>query len=360
MKILKIPFISKPKAETKSKGFAKYLFDEENGSILEQWCELIEGSEFRGKKLNKKSGKYYGLDFDQSYINFRKQIMESDLVTEKLSKEKLKIINNYFFENLTTFLNFDKYATGSNPSGSEADKVRSPYIILGGKYNQLLFINFFKKIQKGRGKTNLRKSGVFEEIDLEKYFELFPEIGNKFFEFNKILFTALNSEKENLETEKIDLGEEKNDFIDLILDENYMIGENEEKIKEKRISILRRIFKSRLKSLKYSDHIYGKLPQDMCEAAHIFPVYEIKKLDLEEWRMIADENNGLNLPIQIHRLYDSKKIIFNENGEVIFLNKKYKEYLSEIFNFKKLNLQKSILNKERKKYIEMYNEKLKT
>jgi hypothetical protein len=29
----------------------------------------------------------------------------------------------------------------------------------------------------------------------------------------------------------------------------------------------------------------------MCEAAHIFPVYEIKKLDLEEWRMIADENN---------------------------------------------------------------------
>ena len=25
--------------------------------------------------------------------------MESDLVTEKLSKEKLKIINNYFFEN---------------------------------------------------------------------------------------------------------------------------------------------------------------------------------------------------------------------------------------------------------------------
>jgi hypothetical protein len=37
--------------------------------------------------------------------------MENDFVTEKLSKEKLKIINNYFFENLTTFLNFDKYAT---------------------------------------------------------------------------------------------------------------------------------------------------------------------------------------------------------------------------------------------------------
>ena len=190
--------------------------------------------------------------------------------------------------------------------------------------------------------------------------KLFPEIWNKFFEFNKILFTALNSEEENLETEEIDLREEKNDLINLILDENYMIWENEEKRREKRISILRRIFKSRLKSLKYSDHIYWKLPQDMCEAAHIFPVYEIKKLDLEEWRMIADENNWLNLPIQIHRLYDSKKIIFNENWEVIFLNKKYKEYLSEIFNFKKLNLQKSILNKERKKYIEMYNEKLKT
>ena len=47
MKILKIPFISKPKAETKSKWFAKYLFDEENWSILEQWCELIESKLWR-------------------------------------------------------------------------------------------------------------------------------------------------------------------------------------------------------------------------------------------------------------------------------------------------------------------------
>gem|GEM_PF-2900613 len=29
----------------------------------------------------------------------------------------------------------------------------------------------------------------------------------------------------------------------------------------------------------------------MCEAAHIFPVSEIKKLDLKDWYMIADENN---------------------------------------------------------------------
>ena len=161
MKILKIPFISKPKAETKSKWFAKYLFDEENWSILEQWCELIEGSEFRWKDW------YWG-KFDQNCIDFRKQIMENDFVTEKLSKEKLKIINNYFFENLTTFLNFDKYATWSNPSWSEADKVRSPYIIFWWKYNQLLFINFFKKNQKWRWKINLRKSWVFEEINLEK------------------------------------------------------------------------------------------------------------------------------------------------------------------------------------------------
>lgn len=358
MKILKIPFISKPKAKSKIKWFAKYLFNENSWKILEQWCELLEWSEFRGKSLNKKSWEYYWLKFDKNCVNFRKKIMNNDLQTEILSKEKLKTINIYFFENLTTFLNFDKYATWSNPSWSEKDKIRSPYIIFWWKYNQFLFINFFKKFQKWRGKTNLRKFWIFEEIDLEEYFKLFPKIWKDFFEFNKILFTALNSEEENKETEKIDLWQEKDDLIDLILDENYMIWEKEDRIKEKRVSILRRIFKSRLKLVKPSDHLFWELPEDMCEAAHIFPVSEIKKLDLEKWKMIADENNWINLPIQIHKLYDSKKIYFSEFWEIIFSNEIYKKHLWFIFSEnKKYKILEKILNKERKKFIKMYNQK---
>lgn len=354
MKILKIPFISKPKAKSKSIWFAKFLFDEKNWQILEQWCELLEWSQFRWKTLNKKSWEYYWLEFDKDIINFRKKFMENDLITETLSKEKLEIVNKYFFENLTTFFNFDKYSTWSNPTWSDHNLIRSPYIIFGWKYNQFLFINFFKT--KKRLKTNLRKSWNFEEIDLEKYFEIFPEIYKNFMDFNKILFTSITSEEENSETQEID-NKYKNEIIEKILDENFMIWETPEIIKEKRISILRRIFKNRLRNIKPTDHLFWKLPEDMCEAAHIFPVSEIKKFDLEKWKMIADENNWLNLPIQIHKLYDSKKIFFDENWEVIFSNEIYKESLDFMFSWNKnYKILKNILTKNRKNFIKMYNE----
>ena len=53
------------------------------------------------------------------------------------------------------------------------------------------------------------------------------------------------------------------------------LSENE--LNEKRVQTLRRIFKNRLKNIRPSDHLFWKLPEDMCEAAHIFPVSEIKK-----------------------------------------------------------------------------------
>jgi len=64
---------------------------------------------------------------------------------------------------------------------------------------------------------------------------------------------------------------------------------------------------------KEEEHVFGCLPKDMCEAAHIYPVKKIKKEHpIEEWYMIADNNNGLNLPIQIHKLFDKHKIYFSE------------------------------------------------
>lgn len=357
MRILKIPFISRPKAKSKSIWFAKFLFDEETWKILEQWCELLEWSQFRWKNLNKKL-EYYWRKFNKDVINFRKKIMENDLITETLSKEKLDIVNKYFFENLTTFLNFDEYTTWSNVTWAEEHPLRAPYIIFGWKYNQLLFVNFFNifKISKNL-KTNLRKSWNFEEIDLEKYFELFPEIYKDFMNSNKILFTSITSEEINSETQKID-NQYKKDIVENILDENFMIWENPKIIKEKRISILRRIFKNRLRNIKPSDHLFWKLPEDMCEAAHIFPVSEIKKLDLEKWKMIADENNWLNLPTQIHKLYDSKKIFFDESWEIIFTNEIYKESLDFMFFWNKnYKILENILTKNRKNYIKMYNQK---
>jgi len=350
MKILNIPFISKPKAKSFTKAIAKYVIND-YWFIIDEWCQLLEWTEFRWKST-------YWNKFDKKVIDFRKEIMEDYKNNEFLTKDKLEKVNLYFYKNLKTILNHDKFTTWSNPSWSDFNIKRTPYIIYTWKYNQYMFINFFKNYRVKQEKY-IRKNNL-EEIDLEQYLNLFPEIKVKFNDFNKILFTALESNEENEETLKIDTSNEIWDFIDLIISENYKIDLKDEKEKnELRISKLRRIFKNRLKLVKPTDHLFWKLPEDMCEAAHIFPVSEIKKLDLKDWYMIADENNWINLPTQFHKLYDNNKIYFNENWEVLFTNIEYKEHLWIIFCwFEKYQIIENILNEKRKNYIHKYNKKI--
>lgn len=347
MKILNIPFISKPKAKSFTKWIAKYVIND-NWLIIDEWCELLEWTEFRWKDK-------YWTKFNKNVINFRKELMLSHTINEKLSSEKLKYVNNYFFDNLFTILSHDKFTTWSNPTWSDYNIKRTPYIIYWWKYNQYMFINFFKNIRK-KEKKYIRNSNL-EQIDLEKYLQLFPIIKNDFNNFNKILFTALESEEINEETQKIDNSSDVWEYIDLILSNDYKLEINDEKEKnELRIWKLRRIFKNRLRNIKPTDHLFWKLPEDMCEAAHIYPVSEIKKMDLRYWYMIADENNWINLPTQFHKLYDSNKIYFDESWEVLFTNNEYKNYLKLMFpnnnNYKIIN---SLLNEKRKNYIHKYN-----
>ncbi|MGE4443948.1 MAG: MAG4270 family putative restriction endonuclease [Candidatus Altimarinota bacterium] len=347
MKILQIPFISKPKAQILTKGIAKYVINK-NGEIIDEWCEILEGSQIQGKQK-------YGSKFDIKIINFRKSLMIDDSKTQTLSKMQLETLNQYFYKNLKTVLNHDKFITGSNPSGSDFDLKRTPYIIYGGKYNQYLFLNFFKKFRKKE--KNYTRRNDFETLSLEEYFKSFPQMHKNFLDFNKILFTALESEELNNETYSIDNSSIGKEIINFILSPNYKIEIQDEKQKnDLRIGKLRRIFKNRLRGIKPTDHLFGKYPEDMCEAAHIFPVSEIKKLDLKYWYMIADENNGVNIPTQFHKLYDSNKIYFDEkSGEVCFRNEEYKKYLKDFFSQNEYKIIENILNNERLGYIKMYN-----
>lgn len=359
MKILNIPFISKPKAKSFTKWIAKYLIDE-NWNVLEEWCELLEWTEIRWKELNKKSWEYYWLDFNKKKILFRKKIMFDDTKSEKLSEEKLKDINEYFYKNLWTILDHDTYLTWSNPTGSEYNFKRTPYLIYSWIYNQFMFINFFKKLRVSTRLTKKLRFWKYEEINLWKYFELFPLIYEKFYDFNKELFTALNSDEVNDETFKIDNWKENKEYIDLILSPEYEIQKNisEEQRNEKRVQTLRRIFKNRMRWIKPSDHLLWEYPEDMCESAHIFPVSEIKKLNIEKWYMIADENNGINIPTQFHKLYDNNKIYFDEkNGKIHFTNEIYRDHLKKLFSQNEYQILENLLNNKRKNYIEMYNKK---
>ncbi len=298
MKILQIPFISKPKAQIYTKWIAKYVINKME-DIIDEWCEVLEWSQIQGKQK-------YGSKFDIKIIDFRKSLMIDDSKTQTLSKMQLETLNQYFYKNLKTVLNHDKFITGSNPSGSEFDLKRTPYIIYWWKYNQYLFIN---------------------------------------------------SEELNNETYNIDNSSIWKEIINFILSPNYKIEIQDEKQKnDLRIWKLRRIFKNRLRGIKPTDHLFWKYPEDMCEAAHIFPVSEIKKLDLKYWYMIADENNWVNIPTQFHKLYDSNKIYFDEkSGRVCFTNEEYKKHLKDLFSQNEYKIIENILNNERLGYIKMYN-----
>lgn len=347
MKILTIPFISKPKAKTLTKWVAKYIINN-SWEVIDEWCELLEWTQIRWKNS-------YWNKFNKKIIQFRKDIMFDDSKTEILSKEKLNFINNYFYKNLNTILNHDIYITWSNPTGSNYNFKRTPYIIYWWKYNQYMFINFFKKLRK-KWIKHIRNDNL-EKITLEEYLNIFPKIKQDFDNFNKILFIALQSDETNEETKSIDTSEISKEIIDLIISPNYKIElKNKEERNKLRVATLRRIFKNRLRNIKPSDHLFWELPEDMCEAAHIFPVSEIKKMDLNNWYMIADENNWINIPTQFHKLYDKNIIYFNEyNWKVNFTNEQYRKSLTEFFGNKNFKIINNLLNKKRKEYIKMYN-----
>lgn len=347
MKILNIPFISKPKAKTFTKWIAKYVFNEK-WEIIDEWCEILYGTEIRWKTN-------YWNKFDKKVIEFRKVLMKDDSKSFLLSKKEIDILNIHFFKNLKTVLNHDKYITWSNPAWSDYDFKRTPYIIFWWKYNQFMFINFFKKLRNKD--KNYSRNNNFPEINLEEYFKIFPKINKDFNDFNKIIFTALESEEINNETFEIDNSDVWKEIVDLIISPNYKLDLNDEKEKnELRVSKLRRIFKNRLRKIKPTDHLFWELPESMCEAAHIYPVSQIKKLDLKNWYMIADENNWINLPKQIHDLYDDFKIYFDLNWEIHFTNEEYKKYLKIMFNNNwNYKIIKNVLNEKRKNYIYKYN-----
>ncbi len=354
MKLLNIPFISKPKAKSFTKWIAKYLINENNWKVEDEWVELLEWTEFRGKEK-------YWEKFNKNIIEFRKKIMYDDRINEKLSGCKLKEVNSFFLKNIKTVLSHDSYTTWSNPSWSESNIKGTPYLIYWWKYNQFMFINFFKILRTSLSWKKIdRNMNDIQTISLEEYLNLYSDIKQNFNDFNKILYTALESDELNDETLNIDNSPESKDYINLVLSDNYKLSiEDEEEKNKQRISRLRRIFKNRLRNIKPSDHLFWQLPEDMCEAAHIYPVSAIKKMDKQNWYMIADENNWINLPIQIHKLYDSNKIYFNEKWEIIFTNKHYKDYLTTIFcNISESKLKDNILNNQRINYIKKYNKEL--
>lgn len=353
--LLKIPYRSKPLAKLPIFWVANYLINEK-GKVIQEWAELKEWTKFKWKEK-------YWEKFDKKVVKIREKIIWNTINDFLLWTNELNKINKYFKENLRTFLNHDKYTTWSNPTWSDYDFRKTPYLINWWKYNQLMFVNFFKELREENSTKiilELRELENYQNISLEKYFEIFPHFKEEFNIKNKSLQLILTSENEN-ETVDIDINLKKDlkndDYIKLILDKDYLINENKSEIEinKKRELILRRIFKNRMRKFEETDQIFWKLPESMCEWAHIYPVSKIKEKSINEWYMIADNNNWLNLPIQIHKMYDKHFIYFDNNWEIKYNNPEFEKQLWLIFCFKNgLKIKAKSFNKKLR-YINMYN-----
>ncbi len=349
MYLLLIPFVSKPKAKNFTNAIAKYIIDNE-WCVIQERVELLEWTQIRGKTK-------YWTCFDKHIIQLRKKILEDDTKTRKLFKRELNIINQYFLENLSTVLNHDKLITWSNPTWSDCDIRRSPYMIYGWKYNQLMFINFFKRKRKNKKlKVNfeLRKTKI-KKINLDKYFDLFPKNKAEFDSFNETLFLILN--KDNIDYKLNIDDKDYNSIISRILDETYCVDIFDESEKdEKRVIALRNIFKNRMRKYK-TDHIFWVLSIVMCEAAHIYPVSEIKKEEKTKWYKIADPNNWLYLPVWLHKMYDKHLIYFDENTwEINYVNDDLFRDINKVYRLDRWwSITQSIFNEDMKRYIKDYN-----
>ncbi|WP_338401916.1 HNH endonuclease signature motif containing protein [Erwinia amylovora] len=100
------------------------------------------------------------------------------------------------------------------------------------------------------------------------------------------------------------------------------------------------------------------MPQ-IIQGAHIWPVSEIKKINLsddEKLKHALSENNGIWLCENHHKLYDRNIIVINENGGILVKNsilKSHKNYINKITTNK--SLPNSILSNDLILYINKRN-----
>lgn len=383
IKVLKIPFSTKPKSKYKILGEAFYLINEDL-DIVKQFIQISEAT-YRptDEKMLKKD--YY--KENSLKIKIREKYLKNITSSKEnykvfsLPSSQIKSINIDLLQMSQVKSSIDIFV-GSNSPGAECSPSKTN-IIYNDKSNQSLWcngINFsnplnkllikkYKTISKKYNHITMDEINKNEIILIDEICEnpKYLKIENILKQYNSLAF--FEKSNPNLSSKSIknelylSLAKDIEEEIKIL---KYKKGEKEyyiESIKsvisqfqngnvtidfcEKRLrNIQKALLSKEIHELntKYNDLSINFVEEDHCanrtfEYAHIISVKFSKESN--DLGIIADPNNCLILSPNIHTMFDKSIITFDENGNVIQNDDKKISHIKEKY-----------LTEERKKYIE--------
>ena len=376
--ILEIPFESrgefykKSNSKYKYKGNAYYLLNKD-GQVLRDFVqldsELVEIRPNDNDMMIGSSGT--GTTYwKQSIVqNIRKNNFPSSAINKQVvsaSEDLIKKMNDYALENHGTSLMMEGLLSGSNTSGADARISATPFIAVDDEFYGFRFVNAFKNIRIDPRNRNsyinhpITKSQLESSVKLtmKDYFDKFKHNRKIFYKYNPESYNVIFHDTDEMETQRLYFLEKSisltkeaksyNETVAAILDKYN----NSEIIRDVVIQRLRGILRALLlieKHLIKDDVVIGRNESDSnLDAAHLYDVRWIKKEDDSNLYKIADVNNGLLLPKEIHWRFDKdSKYFINDDFEIIDDGKKVGE------------INKLFINDERMKYLNNRNNKLK-
>ncbi len=214
MTAIKFKFISKKEKNQinnnkgiKAKGTCYFIINNK-GIIISEIIQISE-SEYRrtDSDMIKTTGYWNDKNKELDVQKFRNKFLpenetdslnnDSERIT--LSESRIKKINKEFLKINQTALTTLSFLSGSNITGSETDRAKTPFYYDGlpsDKYNNYNFFNFSKKIRKRDKKFYLNSINDIDDlIEIDTYFSRFPNITfknkeidtKKLFEESKII-----------------------------------------------------------------------------------------------------------------------------------------------------------------------------
>ena len=375
--ILKIPFESKkafnPKSNSKYafKGDAYYLINKA-GKILRDFMIIDEDSDltYRPNDNNMRIGNSgTGTDFYKRWGTHREMIFDSSPLNSEVKNATpimKQALNEFLLNESSTVLIGESIISGSNPSGADATIKATPIVSTDSVFYGMRFTNALKtqRVNSKNTRANTKfpisetELKVMTFINLSDYIKMFKSARKEFYRFNPESYDLIFQDETDI-TQKIyfvDFDNKRLDVERTSYQDNVLLllskYQNDELKRKSLIDRLRGILRALLiieHQQKNVEIVIGRDEKDSnMDAAHLFDVRWIKKLSDDELWTIADVNNGLLLPKDIHWKFDKEKD-FTLNNDFDFVEN------GTDFKFK---INDAYINEARRKYIIRRNEKL--
>lgn len=376
LKAFYVPFVHKgfltnKDADYKIKGTAYYIYN--NNTIYREFIQIDEAN-FRPTDVEMQKTKYYKQT--SKALEVRKNILEKYQVASNLdknetlknnksrltlNKDMIKEVNKHLL-NLNRVKRSIDIFTGSNSPGAKSfiKKTNIIYFKNYSIYNGSNFTNTIKEFFKYENiDSSINSINELELIEFDEFLKINDEF-KMYFEKKNQFAILLNTYVPNdflelrdeikkkvlsIEKEYDELVENIKTKIQLFIYEKKDINDIVKVLRSyQKMLMLKEIEEYNDNECKANSIEHDKFPN--CHHAHIVSVSELKKRPtFENLYAIADNYNCLLLSPNIHNLYDSNTLWFDENGEGHHKNN------TEL----KIKIKKEWLNKKRIYYLKIKN-----